>query len=118
MRPRPQVARDLARHGIALHPGDTVETVRDRLKHPMLASVKTWALAHLIANGDGASLLLFGGFLMWAVYDRIAVKKRGDMGPPPAPFGRGDWIAIGAGTALWLVVFTFHNALIGVRVLS
>lgn len=92
--------------------------IKSTLKHPMLVGVKTWALAHLLANGDLGSMILFGSFLFWAVYDRIAVKKRGDMGPPPAPFGRGDWIAIGAGTALWLVVFTFHNALIGVRVLS
>ena len=92
--------------------------IKSTLKHPMLVGVKTWALAHLLTNGDLGSMILFGSFLAWAVYDRIAVKKRGDMGPPKAAFGRGDWIAIGAGTAAWLAMFTFHNALIGVRVLS
>ena len=64
------------------------------------------------------SIILFGSFLAWAVYDRISVKRRGDLGPAPAAFGTGDWIALGAGSAAWLAVFTFHNALIGVRVLG
>ncbi|MDP2358459.1 MAG: NnrU family protein [Beijerinckiaceae bacterium] len=92
--------------------------IKSTLKHPMLVGVKIWALAHLLANGDLGSMILFGSFLAWAVYDRIRVKKRGDMGPAPAPFGKGDWTAIGAGTAAWLLMFTFHNALSGVRVLS
>lgn len=95
-----------------------VGKIKSTLKHPMLVGVKTWAFAHLLANGDLGSMILFGSFLAWAVYDRISVKKRGDMGPPAAPFGGGDWIALGAGTAAWLLFFTFHNALIGVRVLS
>ncbi len=92
--------------------------IKSTLKHPMLVAVKIWALAHLLANGDLGSMILFGSFLAWAVFDRISVKKRGDMGPAPAAFGRGDWIAIGAGSAAWLLFFAFHNALIGVRVLS
>ncbi|MFN3890708.1 MAG: NnrU family protein [Beijerinckiaceae bacterium] len=92
--------------------------IKSTLKHPMLVGVKIWAFAHLLANGDLGSMILFGSFLGWAVYDRIAVKKRGETGPPRAPFGKGDWIALGAGTAAWLLFFTFHNALIGVRVLS
>ena len=92
--------------------------IKSTLKHPMLVGVKTWALAHLLANGDLGSIILFGSLLGWAVYDRISLKRRGSLGPAPAPFGTGDWITIGAGSALWLLFFTFHNALIGVRVLS
>ena len=51
------------------------------LKHPMLVAIKIWALAHLLANGDLAALVLFGSFLAFAVYDRISVKRRGDLGP-------------------------------------
>ena len=43
-----------------------------QLKHPMLVGVKTWALAHLLSNGDLGSIVLFGSFLAWGVYDRIA----------------------------------------------
>jgi len=44
------------------------------LKHPMLAGVKLWAAAHLLANGDLGSIILFGSFLGWAVFDRISLK--------------------------------------------
>ena len=52
--------------------------IKAKLKHPMLAGVKTWALAHLLSNGDLGSILLFGSFLAWGVYARIAAKRRGD----------------------------------------
>ena len=50
--------------------------IRGWLRHPMLVAIKIWALAHLLANGDAGGMLLFGSFLAWAVFDRIAVKKR------------------------------------------
>ena len=50
--------------------------IRARLKHPFLVAIKTWALAHLLANGDLASMILFGSFLAYAVYDRITLKHR------------------------------------------
>lgn len=50
--------------------------IQRAVKHPMLAATKFWALAHLLANGMLADVLLFGGFLAWAVADRIAVKRR------------------------------------------
>ena len=46
----------------------------------MLASIKTWAFAHLLSNGDLGSIILFGAFLAWGVYARIAAKRRGDLG--------------------------------------
>jgi len=49
------------------------------LKHPMLAGVKLWAAAHLLANGDLGSIVLFGSFLGWAVFDRISLKRRTDV---------------------------------------
>src|SRR5262245_26341277 len=59
--------------------------IRSVLKHPMLVGVKLWALAHLIANGDLGSIILFGSFLGWAVYDRITLKHRSDVLPPKPP---------------------------------
>jgi uncharacterized membrane protein len=50
--------------------------IRARLKHPLLAGVKFWALAHLLVNGMLADVLLFGSFLAWAVIDRISFKRR------------------------------------------
>ena len=86
-------------------------------KHPMLLAIKLWAFGHLLANGEFNSVLLFGTFLAYAVFDRIMVKRRGDNGPGPDATvnpmmdvisviaGLGAWAAI----ALWL-----HPILFGV----
>lgn len=93
-------------------PGNHVKAV---LKHPMILGVKLWALAHLLANNTLADLLLFGGFLLWAVLDFRAARRRGE--PAPAPGRAGATVAtvvVGvaawAGFALWA-----HGAWIGVR---
>lgn len=84
------------------------------LKHPMLVSVKIWALAHLLANGDLASLLLFGAFLAWAVADRISIKRRDDDIPAPGP-AKWDIMAAIAGVLVYVVfVWRLHEWLIGV----
>jgi uncharacterized membrane protein len=49
---------------------------------PCWSRSRLWALSHLLVNGDLGSLLLFGSLLAWAIYDRIAVKRRGDQGAP------------------------------------
>lgn len=95
--------------------------IRTALKHPMLAAIKTWALAHLLANGDLASLLLFGSFLAFAIYDRISVRKRGAMGPLGAKQGTwsGDIMVLVIGTALYAAMLTIgHPLLIGVPLVS
>lgn len=86
--------------------------------HPMVIGVKTWALAHLLANGSLADLLLFGGFLVWAVLSFRAARQRdraaqavyppGRIGPTVLTLGLGA--AAWAGFALWA-----HAAWIGVR---
>jgi uncharacterized membrane protein len=89
------------------------------LKHPMLAGVKLWAAAHLLANGDLGSIILFGSFLGWAVFDRISLKHRADAGAPPIPVGGpgNDLIAIAAGIVAYLArAFAFHPVVIGVPV--
>ena len=93
-----------------------------RVKHPMLLAVKIWATAHLLANGDLGSLLLFGGFLAWAVMARISVKRRPEEIARAAAmtnvaFGRRDVIAIVAGLVLYVVfALWLHPLLIGVSV--
>ena len=92
--------------------------IKQTLKHPMLVGVKTWALAHLLANGDLGSMILFGSFLAWAVYDRISVKRRGgDALPMGTGFGTGDIMALVAGTVLFAAMFWLHPRLIGVPIL-
>ena len=85
-------------------------------KHPMLAAVKFWALAHLLANGSVASTVLFGSFQAWAVVDRISLKRRPHRATPGAPPGRyNDAIAIVGGLALYAAfLMGVHQWLIGV----
>ena len=93
-------------------PGNIKKTV----KHPLLVAVKTWAFAHLCANGDLGGIVLFGSVLAWAVYDRISLKYRSDSGGPPIPYGgtRNDIIAIVVGTIIYLALgLVFHPIVIG-----
>jgi uncharacterized membrane protein len=94
--------------------------IRTALKHPMLAAIKTWALAHLLVNGDLGSLVLFGSFLAFAVYDRISVKRRpGTLpaGPPPGVIN--DVLVVVGGIALFALMLVWgHGALIGVPIVS
>ena len=91
------------------------------LKHPMLTGVKLWAAAHLLANGDLGSIILFGSFLGWAVFDRISLKRRADSGAPPIPVGGpgNDLIAVAVGLIAYLALaFAFHPVVIGVAVVG
>lgn len=96
--------------------------IRTALKHPMLIAIKTWALAHLLANGDAASVILFGSFLAYAVYDRISLKSRGGEASAVAAPSTGvmnDVLVVAIGVALYAaLLFGGHEWLIGVSPLS
>lgn len=90
--------------------------IKAMVKHPTLVGVKLWALAHLLANGMLADLLLFGSFLGWAVADRISVKKRPGVSVAGFEnFNRNDVICLVGGIVLYvLFVLGLHGVLIGV----
>lgn len=96
--------------------------IKRALKHPMLVAVKLWAFSHLLVNGDLASVLLFGSFLVWAVADRVSVKRRAGAGGADAdtdtqPGRYSDIAVILVGLALYgLFVWKLHVLLIGVPV--
>ncbi|HEY2188808.1 MAG TPA: NnrU family protein [Caldimonas sp.] len=97
--------------------------IKTAAKHPMLLSVKFWATAHLLANGTLADVLLFGAFLVWAIADRIAVKRRPAAeahGVPAAPRGAAnDAIVVVVGLIVYAVVLLWgHRWLIGVSPLG
>lgn len=92
--------------------------IKARVHHPMVLSVKVWALAHLLANGNVAHVLLFGSFLVWAILDFSSSRRRDVAASTRYASGTagatGITVAIGVGAwigfALWL-----HGLLIGVR---
>jgi len=97
--------------------------IRTAAKHPMLLAVKLWAAAHLLANGTLADVLLFGGFLAWAVADRISVKRRAAAeahevpAAPPRPYN--DLVAILGGLLVYAVLVAWaHRWIVGVSPLA
>lgn len=94
--------------------------IRSAVGHPMLAAVKLWALGHLLVRGDLASMVLFGSFLAWAIYDRISVKRRAALGPLGARPGGvgGDLAVVIVGLGLYVAMLLWgHARLIGVPLL-
>jgi len=94
--------------------------IKTAAKHPMLAAIKLWAFAHLLANGTAADVLLFGAFLAWAVVDRISMKRRPQRAVPALPASKwNDVIVVVAGFALYFVVVNWvHLRLFGVSPLG
>ena len=92
--------------------------IKKALKNPMLISVKTWAIAHLLVNGDLAGILFFGSFLIWAVLLVINTNRRGN--PEPETISqRSDILAVVIGLVVWVVfALVLHEWLIGVPVIA
>ena len=90
--------------------------IKTATKHPQLVAAKLWALSHLLVNGTLADVLLFGSFLVWAVADRISLKRRPARPVPGAPQSKAkDAILIVVGLALYAVtVMWLHAKLFGV----
>ena len=97
--------------------------IRAIAKHPFLLAVKLWALAHLLANGMLADVLLFGAFLAWAVADRISVKRRPAAQthevPAAPPGAANDAIALIGGLVVYAVFILWaHRWIVGVSPLG
>jgi uncharacterized membrane protein len=95
--------------------------IKARIGHPMIVSVKTWAFAHLLANGTLADLFLFGGFLVWAIFDFVSSRRR-DRAAGRVPVAgpvRNDAIAVAVGVVIWAaILWWLHTWVIGVSPLA
>jgi uncharacterized membrane protein len=99
-------------------PGNSIKA---RVHHPMVLSVKTWALAHLLSNGSVAHALLFGAFLIWGVLVFISSRKRDRREQIQYPAGTAGATAVTVlvGAAIWVAfAFWLHGLLIGIRPLG
>lgn len=87
-----------------------------KLRHPMLLGAATWAVAHLLANGDQASVLLFGGMLLWSLGMIFMINRRvGAWSPPVARGARAELVLIGMTLAIYAVIILTHGWILGVR---
>ena len=92
--------------------------IKAKLHHPMVLGVKVWALAHLLANGMLADVVLFGAFLVWAVLDFRSARRRDRAGHVQYAAGttRGTVVTGVVGVALYIAFAAWlHGLLIGVR---
>ncbi len=99
-------------------PGNSVKAM---VHHPMVLGVKVWALAHLLANGNLADVVLFGAFLLWAVFDFSAARRRDRAGAVHYPAGRlaPTLLTVVIGTLAWVgFALWLHGWWIGVRVMG
>lgn len=98
---------------VALVASQMPNNFRRVVRHPMLLGVAAWALAHLLSNGDLASLLLFGSFLLYAIVDILSANRRGATVSSAKLPMRQDLIVILVGFAAFLVVRYLHGWLFG-----
>ena len=92
--------------------------VKARVHHPMVLGVKVWALAHLLANGNLAHMVLFGAFLVWAVLDFSSARRRDRADGTVYPPGRlvPTVVTVVVGTLAWVVfAMWLHGWWIGIR---
>jgi uncharacterized membrane protein len=89
--------------------------ITGKIRHPQLTAVKTWAVAHLLVNGDLAAVILFGGMLAWAVVTVILINRAEPVWTRPAPSApRKEVMAVVGALVVVAVVMAIHNWL-GVR---
>ena len=91
--------------------------IKARLRHPMVLSVKVWALAHLLANGNLEDVILFASFLLWAVLSFRAARQRDRLANhgPADTNARATLVVVMGGLALYaLFLFKAHAWLVGV----
>ncbi len=91
-------------------------------KDPVILAVKIWATSHLLVNGEPYSVALFGGFLVWAIWARISLKKFNRKNTETEQFPhalRNDMISVVLGALLYgLFVWKVHELLIGMPILT
>lgn len=74
--------------------------ITSKIRHPQLTAIKTWALAHILVNGDVPSFVLFGGLLAWAVVEVILINKQAKPAKATGPFPVGKEIGAVVGTVI------------------
>lgn len=83
------------------------------LRHPMLSGVLVWAVVHLLANGDLASVILFAGFAVYALFDMWSANRRGTQRSTAVMPLSADVLTVSAGLIGYAVVLYFHGAIFG-----
>ncbi|MEP5155586.1 NnrU family protein [Planktotalea sp.] len=89
----------------------TTGRLRGKLRHPQLMAVKTWACAHLLVNGDLASIILFGGMLAWAIGAVILINRAGPWERPEPGDAKKDILLVVITLVTFAITVAIHTAL-------
>lgn len=102
--------------GIVLFVASSIpNNLRRYVRHPQMAGVLCWAIAHLLTNGDSRSAVLFGGFAIWAILEMVFINKRdGEWERPSSVPLLKDVITVAVGAAVFAALVYFHASLFGV----
>jgi uncharacterized membrane protein len=88
--------------------------IRRMLRHPQLTGVAIWGIGHLLANGETRSVILFGGFTLWAVLEMLLINRRDGAWTAPAPAPRrNDILLVIGGLVAYGAVAASHQWLFG-----
>lgn len=88
--------------------------IRRALRHPQLTGVACWGIGHLLANGEGRSIVLFGGLALWAIIEMVVINRRDGAWTPPAAVPRkNDILLVAATLVAYVVVAAAHQWLFG-----
>lgn len=88
--------------------------VKRLLRHPQLTGVLCWGVGHLLANGEGRSIVLFGGLALWAVLEMVLINRRDGAWDRPAAVPRkNDFVLAAVGLLVYVVVAAAHQWLFG-----
>ena len=92
----------------------TTGRLRGKMRHPQLTAVKIWAVAHLLVNGDLASIILFGGMLGWAVLEVILINRAVPVWDRPQPGEAKKDVVLVVITVVMFALMTGIHAWLGV----
>lgn len=93
--------------------------VKRYIRHPMLTGVMLWGVAHLLANGDNRSVVLFGGIALWAALQMLVINKREGAYVPPEPVSlKKDIIKFAVAIVIYTIVVFSHPYFTGVTVMA
>jgi len=92
--------------------GKVKGVTRTMVRHPMLWAVVVWSLAHLLVNGDQASIVLFGGLGLWALLEIVVINRaEGTWTPPIRGSWSGDFKLAGVVVIIYAAIVGIHYGL-------
>ncbi len=93
-------------------------SIRMITAHPMLWGISAWATGHLLANGDKASVMLFGSFLIYSLFAMFSANRRGARPKGEALALKTDGIVLVVAALVYTGLMFFHDWIAGVPIMG